>query len=140
MQNSYISSHFMYMLKKSIPIVTAYKDALEVSCNFFLATREDSSVRPRSASSSSKMRLIRSHRYPYTSQLSRTLRKNYHDGDKKIVYLPVGSGEVVRNIGDQTSFNVHLNKDQVNTLFLLCLLPIQNEANLVLSDQSYKKI
>ncbi|XP_066962598.1 uncharacterized protein [Macrobrachium rosenbergii] len=78
---------------------------------------KESEVRPRSASSS-KAKLVRSHRYPYTSQLSRTLRKNFHDGDKKIIYLPVGSGQVVRSIGDQTSFNVHLNKEQVRSTAL----------------------
>ncbi|XP_068203372.1 uncharacterized protein [Palaemon carinicauda] len=74
-------------------------------------------VRPRSASSS-KAKLVRSHKYPYTSQLSRTLRKNYHDSDKKVIYLPVASGEAVRTIGDQTSFNIHLNKEQVRSTAL----------------------
>ncbi|XP_045128484.1 uncharacterized protein LOC123514585 [Portunus trituberculatus] len=57
-------------------------------------------------------RISKSWRFPLTSQLSRTTRRNYHNRNR-ITYLPCGTSSSVRHIGDKTSFNIHLNRDQV---------------------------
>ncbi|XP_069980725.1 uncharacterized protein [Penaeus vannamei] len=73
--------------------------------------RDEEEMRPKSAPSA-KTGICRSSRYPYTTQLTRTTRKNFLERNKN-TYVPSGTGCKVRRIGDKTSYNVRLNKDQV---------------------------
>lgn len=66
-------------------------------------------------------RVVKSRQVPLTSQLSRTTRRNYRTRDR-ITYVPYGTGSSVRHIGDKTSFNVHLNKNQVFAIFVIMIL------------------
>lgn len=60
----------------------------------------------------SRTKITKSWRFPLTSQLSKTTRRNYHNRNR-ITYVPCGTSSSVRHIGDKTSFNIHLNRDQV---------------------------
>ncbi|KAG0722924.1 hypothetical protein GWK47_043605 [Chionoecetes opilio] len=67
--------------------------------------------RPKRAASAG-VRIAKSHQLPLTAKLSRTTRRNYHNRCNN-AYVSYGTGSSVRRIGDKTSFNIHLNKDQI---------------------------
>ncbi|XP_071536897.1 uncharacterized protein [Panulirus ornatus] len=71
----------------------------------------DSNIHTR-GTTLTKSRLMKSHKYPLTTRLSRTTQRNFQERDK-INYVPFGTGTSVNTIGDKTSFNIHLSKDQV---------------------------
>ncbi|KAK3858265.1 hypothetical protein Pcinc_035536, partial [Petrolisthes cinctipes] len=78
------------------------------------ATSEDHSIHQSRRTTSTKPKTVyKSHQLPLTSHLTRTTRHNYNRRGQ-VQYVPCGTGVPVANIGDRTSYNVHLHKDQVH--------------------------
>ncbi|KAK7026096.1 hypothetical protein SK128_006396 [Halocaridina rubra] len=97
------------------------------------AAKEASDIRQKSASST-KTKLGRSHKYPFTTQLSRTTRRTFQDRNRK-TFMPCASGGLVRSIGDQSSFNIHLNEDRVRPTALKASAQRNKEIENMISQQ-----
>ncbi|XP_063840153.1 uncharacterized protein LOC135088972 isoform X3 [Scylla paramamosain] len=76
-----------------------------------------------------RTRITKSWQFPLTSQLSRTTRRNYHNRNR-ITYVPCGTSSSVRHIGDKTSFNIHLNRDQAESIHTMDLAHIHSRSHL----------